>query len=105
LETSTDPEVIRRVCRMASKKMVQVAFAVVMARQGVWATVLEEQAAVVGTAFPQWAEAARRTAEQGRRPVADAGVVRELLDSFGRWAEDELDRAVSEASNLDGRAR
>jgi hypothetical protein len=36
--------------------------------------------------------------------VADAGVVRELLDSFGRWAEDELDRAVSEASNLDGRA-
>jgi hypothetical protein len=37
--------------------------------------------------------------------VADAGVVRELLDSFGRWAEDELDRAVSEASNLDRRAR
>jgi len=37
--------------------------------------------------------------------VADAGVVRELLDSFGRWAEDELDQAVSEASNLDGRAR
>jgi len=76
-----------------------------MARQGVWATVLEEQAAAVGAAFPQWAEAARRAAEQGRRPVADPGVVRELLDSFGRWAEDELDRAVSKASNLDGRAR
>jgi uncharacterized protein len=105
LGTSTDPEVIRRVCRMASKKMVQVAFAVVMAREGVWATVLEEQAAAVGAAFPQWAEAARRAAEQGRRPVADAGVVRELLDSFGRWAEDALDQAVSEASNLDGRAR
>jgi uncharacterized protein len=105
LGTSTDPEVIRRVCRMASKKMVQVAFAVVMAREGVWATVLEEQAAAVGTAFPQWADAAQRAAEQGRRPMADAGVVRELLDSFGRWAEDELDRAVSEASNLDGRAR
>jgi uncharacterized protein len=102
LETSTDPEVIRRVCRMASKKMVQVAFAVVMAREGVWATVLEEQAAAVGTAFPQWADAARRAADQGRRPVADAGVVQGLLDSFGRWAEDELDRAVSEASNLDG---
>jgi hypothetical protein len=28
--------------------------------------------------------------------VADAGVVRELLDSFGRWAEDALDQAVSE---------
>jgi hypothetical protein len=27
------------------------------------------------------------------------------LDSFGRWAEDALDRAVSEASDLDGRAR
>ena len=39
----------------------------------------------------------------GRWPVADAAVVRELLDSFGRWAEDALDRAVSEASNLDGR--
>jgi hypothetical protein len=105
LATSTDPEVIRRVCRMASKKMVQVAFAVVMAREGVWATVLEEQAAAVGAAFPQWAEAAQCAAEQGRQPVADAAVVRELLDSFGRWAEDELDRAVSEASNLDGRAR
>ena len=81
--------------------MVQVAFAVVMARDGVWATVLEEQAAAVGTAFPQWSEAARRPAEQGRRPVADAGVVRGLLDGFGRWAEDELDRAVSGASNLE----
>jgi len=105
LGTSTDPEVIRRVCRMASRRMVQVAFAVVMARQGIWATVLEEQAAAVGAAFPQWAEAARRAAEQGRRPVADAGVVRELLDSFGRWAEDALDQAVLEARNLDGRAR
>jgi predicted nucleotidyltransferase len=105
LGTSTDPKVIRGVCRMASKKMVQVAFAVVMAREGVWATVLEEQAAAVGAAFPQWAEAARRAAEQGRRPVADAGVVRELLDTFGRWAEKALDRSVSEASNLDGRAR
>jgi uncharacterized protein len=105
LSTSTDPEVLRRVSRMAARRMVQVAFAVVMAREGIWATVLEEQAAAVGTAFPQWAEAARRAADQGRRPVADAGVVQELLDSFGRWAEDELDRAVSEASNLDGRAR
>jgi uncharacterized protein len=105
LSTSTDPEVLRRVSRMAARRMVQVAFAVVMAREGIWATVLEEQAAAVGTAFPQWAEAARRAANQGLRPVADAGVVQELLDSFGRWAEDELDRAVSEASNLDGRAR
>jgi hypothetical protein len=105
LRTSTDSEVIRRVCRMTSKRMVQVAFAVVMARDGVWATVLEEQAAAVGAAFPQWREDARRAAEQGRRPVADAGVVRELLDSFGRWAEDALDQAVSQASPLDGRAR
>ncbi len=59
----------------------------------------------VGAAFPRWAEAARRAAEQGRRPVADAGVVRELLDGFGRWAEDTLDQAVMEARNLDGRAR
>lgn len=98
LATSTDPEVIRRVCRMTSRRMVQLGFAVVMARQGRWATVLEEQAAAVGAAFPEWAEAARRAAEQGRRPVADAGVVRELLDSFGRWAEDALDQAVSQAS-------
>jgi len=98
LGISTDPEVIRRVCRMTSRRMVQVAFAVVMAREGVWATVLEEQAAAVGAAFPQWAEAARRAAEQGRRPVADAGVVRELLDTFGRWAEDALDQALSEHS-------
>jgi uncharacterized protein len=103
LGTSTDPEVVRGVCRVASRRMLQVAFAVVMAREGVWATVLEEQAAVVGAAFPRWAQAARRAAGQGRRPVADAGVVRELLDGFGRWAEDALDRAVSEASNRDGR--
>jgi hypothetical protein len=31
--------------------------------------------------------------------------IRELLDSFGRWAEDALDRAVSEASNLDVRGQ
>jgi hypothetical protein len=105
LATSTDPEVIRRTCRVASKRMVQVGFAVVMAREGVWATVLEDQAAAVGAAFPQWAEAARHAAEQGRRPVADADVVGELLDSFGRWAEDALDQAVSEPSNLHGRAR
>src|SRR4029453_16776629 len=84
---------------------VQVAFAVVMVREGVWATVLEDQAAAVGAGFPQWAQAARSAAEQGQRPVADAGVVRELLDGFGRWAEDELDQAVSEASNLDGQGR
>jgi uncharacterized protein len=105
LATSTDPEVIRRICRAASRRMVQVAFAVVMAREGVWVTVLEEQAAAIGAAFPQWAEAARRAAEQGRRPVADAGVVRELLDNFGRWAEGALDQVVSKASNLDDRAR
>ena len=105
LATSTDPEVIRVACRMASKKMVQVAFAVVMAREGIWATVLEEQAAAVGEAFPQWAEAAWRAAEQGRRPVADTEIVRELLDSFGRWAEDALDRVVSEASDLDSRGQ
>jgi uncharacterized protein len=105
LGTSTDAEAIRRVCRMAARRMVQVAFAVVMVREGVWATVLEEQAAAVGAVFPQWAAAARRAAEQGRRPVADAGVVRELLDTFGRWAEDALDEAVSEASNIAGRAR
>jgi predicted nucleotidyltransferase len=105
LATSTDPEVIRRVCRMASRRMVQAAFAVVMAREGVWATVLEAQAAAVGAAFPQWAAAARRAAEQGRRPVADAAVVRELLDSFGRWAEDALDQAVAEARNPGHRAR
>jgi hypothetical protein len=74
--------------------MVQVAFAVVMAREGGWATVLEEQAAAVGEAFPQWAEVAWRAAEQGRRPVADTEVVRELLDSFGRWAEDALPGGV-----------
>jgi hypothetical protein len=94
LTTSTDPEVIRRVCRMVSRRMVQVAFAVVMAREGVWATVLEEQAAAVGDAFPQWAEAAGRAAEQARRPVADADTVRELLDGFGRWAENALDQAL-----------
>jgi uncharacterized protein len=105
LNTSTDPEVIGRACRMATRRMVQVAFAVVMARQGIWATVLEEQVAAVGAAFPQWAKAARRAAEQARRPVPDAEVVRELLDTFGRWAEDALDRAVGEASSLHGRPR
>lgn len=56
---------------------------------------LEEQAALVGKAFPQWAEAARRAAEQGRLPVADVGVVRELLATFGRWVEEALDRALT----------
>jgi predicted nucleotidyltransferase len=105
LATSTDAEVVRRTCRMASRRMVQVAFAVVMAREGGWATVLEEQAAAVGAAFPHWAEAARRAAEQGRRPVADAEVVRELLDGFGRWAEEALDQAVVEGGRPRHRER
>lgn len=92
---STDQQVLRRACRVASRRMVQAAFAVVMARDGVWATVLEEQAAAVGEAFPEWAEAARRAAEQGRRPVADARVVAELLETFGRWAEHALEHYSS----------
>ena len=66
-----------------------------MARQGVWATVLEEQAAAVGAAFPQWAEAARRAAEQGRQPAADPRVVAELLSTFGRWIEQALDPVIT----------
>jgi hypothetical protein len=95
LGSSTDPEVIRRACRVASRRTVQAAFAVVMARDGVCATVLEEQAAAVGKAFPEWAEAARRAAEQGRRPVADAPVVAELLSTFGRWVEQALDHVIT----------
>jgi hypothetical protein len=92
---ASDPEVLRRACRVASRRMVQAAFAVVMARDGVWATVLEEQAAAVGEAFPEWAEAARRAAEQGRRPVADVRVVADLLETFGRWAEHALEHDAS----------
>jgi hypothetical protein len=92
LRTRPDPEAVRRACRIATKRMVQAGFAVVMARDGVWATVLEEQAAAVGAAFPEWAAAARRAAEQGRRPVADPDAVVELLETFGRWVEAELGR-------------
>jgi uncharacterized protein len=94
LAASDDPEVVRRACRLASRRMVQGAFAVVMARDGVWATVLEEQAAAVAAAFPQWARAAWRAAEQGRRPVAEAAVVRELLAGFGRWVQEALGRVI-----------
>jgi hypothetical protein len=92
LRARTDPDTVRRACRVASKRMVQAGFAVAMARDGVWATVLEEQAAAVRAAFPQWASAARRAAEQGRRPVADPDTVAELLDTFGRWVEESLAR-------------
>jgi hypothetical protein len=91
LGSATDPQALGRACRVASRRMVQAAFAVVMARDGVWATVLEEQAAAVGTAFPQWAQAARRAAEQGRQQVADPHVVGELLATFGHWVEEALD--------------
>jgi hypothetical protein len=90
LAGSGDPEAVRRASRAASRRLVQAAFAVVMARDGVWATVLEEQAALVGAAFPRWAQAVRRAAEQGRLPEADPKVVRELLDTLGRWVEEEL---------------
>lgn len=84
--------------------MVQAAFAVVVARDGVWATVLEDQAAAVGAAFPQWEQAARRAAEQGRRPAAEPCVVSELLETFGRWAEEALDQVASEATKEDPHA-
>lgn len=90
LSSATDPDVLQRTCRAASRRMVQAAFAIVMARDGVWATVLAEQAAIVGDAFPEWAQAARCAAQQGRQPVADAGVVGELLATFGRWVEEAL---------------
>ncbi len=95
LAGSTDPQVIRGACRVASRRMVQAAFAVVAARDGVWATVLEEQAAAVRRAFPQWAQAARRAAEQGRQPVADARVVAELLSTLGCWVEQALDHVMT----------
>jgi hypothetical protein len=98
LATSDDPEELRRAGRIASRRMVQAAFAVVMARDGVWATVLEEQAAAVGAAFPRWAAAAAQAAEQGRRPVADPEVVAGLLEAFGRWAEEELARVAAAAA-------
>ncbi len=101
LATSTDPEVVRRACRAASRRMVQAAFAVVMARDRVWATVLEDQAAAVGGVFPRWEQAARRAAEQGRRPVAEPGVVSELLETFGRWAEEALAQIASHAAKAD----
>lgn len=105
LRGPADPAVVRSACRMASRRMVQVGFAVAMARTGAWATVLEEQVAVIGAVFPQWAEAARSAAEQGRRPVADSGVVLGLLDTFGRWAEDALDQVASEAGAVDRQER
>jgi uncharacterized protein len=90
LANPTDAEAVWHACRVASRRMVQAAFAVVMARDGVWATVLEEQAAVVGAAFPRWEEAARRAAEQGRLPAGEPAVISELLETFGRWVEDAL---------------
>jgi hypothetical protein len=92
LRVRADPEDVRRAGRVATRRMVQAGFAVAMARDGVWATVLEEQATAVAAAFPQWASAARQAAEQGRRPVADPDTVAELLDTFGRWAEEALAR-------------
>jgi uncharacterized protein len=96
LATSTDPRAIQRACRSASRRMVQASFAVVMARDGVWATVLEEQAALVAAAFPRWGPAVRRAAEQGRRPVAEPRVVGELLETFGRWIEASLAPIVAQ---------
>jgi hypothetical protein len=101
LASSTDAEAVQRACRSAARRMVQAAFAVVMARDGVWATVLEEQAAVVGAAFPRWEEAARRAAEQGRRPAADPAAVSELLETFGRWVEDALAEIASQLAKVD----
>jgi predicted nucleotidyltransferase len=90
IETSAGPEAVRRACRVAARRMVQGAFALVMARDGAWATVLEDQAAAVSTAFPEWAEATGRALEQARRPVADPDSVRELIDTLGRWVGDGL---------------
>jgi uncharacterized protein len=98
LRTRTDPEAVRRASRTAARRMVQGGFAVVMARDGVWATVLEEQAAAVAAAFPRWAAAAGQAAEQGRRPVADPDAVAALLETFGRWVEEALARVATPSS-------
>lgn len=102
LADRADAEAVRRACRVASRRMVQAAFAVVMATDGVWATVLEEQAAIVDAAFPRWGRAAHRAAEQGRQPVADPAVVSELLETFGRWVEEALGQIASQAAGAGG---
>lgn len=90
------PEEVQRACRSATRRMVQAAFAVLTARDRAWATVLEEQAAAVAEAFPQWAAAVRAAAEQGRHPAADPAVVAELLDTFGVWVERTLAEVTAE---------
>jgi uncharacterized protein len=102
LANPDDAEAVRRACRMASRRMVQAAFAVVMARDGVWATVLEEQASLVGAAFPRWELAAHRAAEQGRRWDGDPVVVSELLETFGRWVEEALAQIAAEVARPGG---
>jgi hypothetical protein len=72
-----------------------------MAREQVWATVLEEQAALAGAAFPEWADDARLAAAQGRDP--DPEVVAGLLDGFGASVLAELRAVVASASTGEDR--
>jgi hypothetical protein len=90
------PEARRRAARIVARRLVQAAFAVVMASDHVWATVLEEQAALAGAAVPEWADDARLAAAQGRDP--DPEVVAGLLDGFGARVLAELRRVVASAN-------
>jgi hypothetical protein len=73
--------------RAAARLLVRAAFAVVMAADGVWATVLEEQAAIVARAVPAWAGPVALAVRLGRAADPDPGAVLGLLTTF--WPEVE----------------
>jgi uncharacterized protein len=79
--------------RAAARLLVRAAFAVVMAADGVWATVLEEQAAIVARAVPAWAGPVALAVSLGRAADPDPSAVLGLLATF--WPE--VEAAMSHA--------
>jgi hypothetical protein len=88
LAAQSDPEVVRRARRAASRCMVQAAFAVVMARDGVWPPCWKSRPAWSAPRFPGGggppaAPPNRAGGPSPTRPWSTSGEFRRLLERTG----------------------
>ncbi|GHE36833.1 hypothetical protein GCM10018785_03140 [Streptomyces longispororuber] len=76
---------LRALCRRFSRHLVRTGFTLVMPRWGGWTSDLATMAEVFGRYYPGRAARMRAAAAVADEPVADAEVLRGLVDDLGPW--------------------
>ena len=82
--------------------LIRAAFALVAMRCWTWSPDLEQQAELVGRAFPEWEADVRICVDLGRDPRAERSTLARLLDGFGADLEARFAEATSRDPSVDG---